>query len=434
MTSDANEDQPFADGDDARFVSRLTRNSLALVLAGGRGSRLHELTAWRAKPGVPFGGKFRIIDFALSNCVNSGVRRIGVITQYKAHSLIRHLVRGWTNLRDELGEFLEILPASQRLDGDWYRGTADAVYQNLDIIRTHRPEYVIVLGGDHVYKMDYGQMLADHVQNDADVTVGCIEVPVSEAANAYGVVVVEPDGRITRFEEKPDKPTPLPGSDDLCLASMGIYVFNTAFLYERLIADADDPNSSHDFGSDVVPYCVRRYGAYAHAFRNGAGDRGYWRDVGTLDSYWEANMELVGVVPPLNLYDREWPVLTDQAQLPPAKFVFDDDDGRRGMAIDSMVSGGCVISGASVRRSLLFSSVRIDARSTITDSVILPDVAIGANCDIHRAIIDRGCDIGDGMVIGRDPAADRARGFRVTPGGVTLVTPDMLHQPLHMVR
>ena len=424
----------LSETEDARFVSRLTRDSLALVLAGGRGSRLHELTAWRAKPAVPFGGKFRIVDFALSNCINSGVRRIGVVTQYKAHSLIRHLVRGWSNLRSELGEFLEILPASQRTDGDWYRGTADAVYQNLDIIRTHQPRYVVILGGDHVYKMDYGLMLAEHVSQEADVTVGCIEVPVAEAANAYGVAVIDTDGRIRGFEEKPAVPTPIPGQTGLTLASMGIYIFNTRFLYERLIADADDRNSTHDFGGDIVPYCVPRYRVHAYRFRNANGTRAYWRDVGTLDSYWEANMELVDVVPELNLYDRNWPILTDQAQLPPAKFIFDDDDGRRGKAIDSMVSGGCVISGASVRRSLLFSGVRLEERTTLTDCVVLPDARVGAQCDIHRAIIDRGCNIHAGTVIGRDPEADRARGFRITEGGVVLVTPDMLGQPLHVVR
>ena len=420
--------------EDARFVSRLTREALALVLAGGRGSRLHELTAWRAKPAVPFGGKFRIIDFALSNCVNSGIRRIGVPTQYKAHSLIRHLVRGWSNLRSELGEFLEILPASQRVDADWYRGTADAVYQNLDIIRTHQPEYVVVLGGDHVYKMDYGLMLAEHVSQNADVTVGCIEVPVKEAAKAYGVAVIDPDGRIRNFEEKPENPTPIPENSDVCLASMGIYIFNTRFLYERLIADADDPASRHDFGGDIIPYCVPNYRVHAYRFRDADGGRAYWRDVGTLDSFWGANMELVDVVPELNLYDHDWPILTDQAQLPPAKFVFDDDDGRRGQAIDSMVSGGCVISGADVHKSLLFSDVRLEERASLRESVVLPDVRVASGCDINRAILDRGCNIPPGTVIGRDHDADRKRGFRVTPGGVVLVTPDMLGQSLHLMR
>ncbi len=419
--------------DNARFVSRLVQQSLALVLAGGRGSRLYELTDWRAKPAVPFGGKFRIIDFALSNCVNSGIRRMGVLTQYKAHSLIRHLVRGWSNLRVELGEYLEILPASQRVHADWYLGTADAVYQNLDIIRTHGPEFVLILGGDHVYKMDYGLMLADHVKQQADVTVGCIEVPVAEAAKAYGVAVIDTDGRIGGFEEKPANPTPVPGQTDICLASMGIYVFNTEFLYQQLIKDADNKNSKHDFGGDIIPYCVSRHRVFAHRFRDANGGRAYWRDVGTLDSFWSANMELADVVPELNLYDEEWPILTDQAQLPPAKFVFDHDD-RRGQAIDSLVSGGCVISGASVRRSLLFSNVQIEAQSKLDECVVLPDVNVGPQCDIHRAILDRGCNIAAGTVIGRDHDADRARGFRVTPGGVVLVTPDMLGQPLHSLR
>ncbi len=422
------DDQP-----DSRQSARTTRSTLALVLAGGQGTRLHELTAWRAKPAVPFGGKFRLIDFPLSNCVNSGIRRIGVLTQYKAHSLIRHLVRGWNMFKGELGEFMEILPASQRVGGEWYRGTADSVYQNIDIIRSLWPEYVLILGGDHVYKMDYGAMIADHVKSRADLTVGCLEVPVAEAAGSLGVCVVDEDGRIRAFEEKPAEPTPLPGEPGQCLASMGIYVFNTGFLYERLIADADDPRSKHDFGADIVPGAIRRYQVYAHSFRDPSGQRAYWRDVGTLDSFHRANMELVEVVPELNLYDREWPILTYQEQLPPAKFVFDDDD-RRGQAVDSMVSGGCVISGAYLRRSLLFSNVRVEARSHLEGTVVLPDVIIGEGCDIRDAIIDRGCKIPSGTRIGCDHAEDRANGYRVTPGGVVLVTPDLLKQPLHYVR
>ncbi|MCP5149995.1 MAG: glucose-1-phosphate adenylyltransferase [Ectothiorhodospiraceae bacterium] len=415
---------------DPGLINRVTRGTLALVLAGGQGTRLHELTEWRAKPAVPFGGKFRIIDFVLSNCVNSGVRRIGVITQYKAHSLIRHLVRGWSNFRDELGEFMQVLPASQRVGGAWYQGTADAVYQNLDIIRAQRPGYVLVLGGDHVYKMDYTPMLLGHIEREADCTVACIEVPVEEAAGTYGVAVVDAEDRIIGFEEKPANPTPVPGRPGICLASMGNYAFNTRFLYERLIADADDPRSTKDFGRDLIPHCVSRYRVHAHRFQ-GRGGGTYWRDVGTLDSYWKANMELVSVVPPLNLYDHEWPILTDQAQLPPAKFVFDDDDGRRGEAIDSMVSGGCIISGGSLRRSLLFSNVRVNEYARVEDTVVLPDVSIGPRCDIHRAILDRGCVIEAGTVIGRDREADKARNFRVTDDGVTLVTPDMLGQALH---
>jgi len=419
---------------DARFISRLTRATVALVLAGGQGTRLHELTAWRAKPAVPFGGKFRLVDFPLSNCVNSGVRRIGVLTQYKAHSLIRHVVRGWNIFKSELDEFIEILPASQRVGGEWYRGTADAVFQNLDILRALDPEFVLILGGDHVYKMDYGAMLATHVEAEADLTVGCLEVPVEEAAGAFGVCVADAAGRIVEFQEKPAAPTPLPGNPRMCLASMGIYVFNTRFLYERLIADADDPRSRHDFGGDVVPGAIARYRVAAHPFRDPSGKQAYWRDVGTLDSFYQANMELVDVVPELNLYDRSWPILTYQEQLPPAKFVFDDDDGRRGFAVDSMVSGGCIISGASLRGSLLFSNVRIETRTRMEHTVVLPDCHIGPDCHVRGAIVDRGCNLPAGTVIGVDAEHDRARGFRVSEGGVVLVTPEMLERAAPPVR
>lgn len=419
---------------DPRFVSRLTRSTLALVLAGGRGSRLYELTNWRAKPAVPFGGKFRIIDFPLSNCLNSGIRRIGVLTQYKAHSLIRHLVHGWSGMQTELGEFVEILPASQRTDDQWYAGTADAIYQNLDIIRTHQPEYVLVLSGDHIYKMDYGAMLAFHVEQQADMTVSCLEVPLPEAAGSFGVMTVDDAGRIVRFDEKPAAPTPIPGQSDLCLASMGNYVFNTKFLYEQLIRDHDDPGSEHDFGKNIIPGIIGKYRVFAYPFRDAeTGQRAFWRDVGTLDAFWQANMELIGVSPELNLYDAEWPILTYQVQLPPAKFVFDSDE-RRGMAVDSMVSGGCVISGAKLRRSLLFSNVKVHSYSTIEETVVLPEVEIGRQCTIRRAIIDRGCSIPDGTTIGLDHEQDRKRGFRVTEQGITLVTPDMLGQPIHFVR
>ena len=418
----------------SRFVSRLTRQTLALVLAGGRGSRLYELTDWRAKPGVPFGGKFRIIDFPLSNCINSGIRRIGVLTQYKAHSLIRHLIRGWTRFDSELDEFVEILPASQRAGGEWYQGTADAVYQNLDIMRTHKPKYVLILSGDHIYKMDYGNMMAMHVESKADMTISCLEVPIEEAASAYGVLTANKSGRIIEFNEKPAEPTPIPGQPGLCLASMGNYLFNTEFLYEQLIKDADDPKSSHDFGKDIIPSIIEKYQVYAHPFRDPeTNQRAYWRDVGTLDAFWEANMELVTVSPELNLYDHEWPILTHQVQLPPAKFVFDLDD-RRGMAVDSMVSGGCVISGSKIKRSLLFSNVKVNSYASVLDSVILPDVEIGQKARINKAIIDRGCTIEAGMVIGEDHQADRKRGFRITEKGVVLVTPDMLHQPTHAGR
>jgi glucose-1-phosphate adenylyltransferase len=419
---------------DSRFVSRLTRETLALVLAGGRGSRLYELTDWRAKPAVPFGGKFRIIDFPLSNCINSGIRRVGVLTQYKAHSLIRHLVRGWSRFDSELDEFVEILPASQRVGGEWYQGTADAVYQNIDIIRTHKPKYVLILSGDHIYKMDYGNMMALHVENRADTTVSCLEVPIEEAAGAYGVLTTDESGRIVEFNEKPVVPTPIPGQPGHCLASMGNYLFNTEFLYEQIIKDADDPKSAHDFGKNIIPSIIEKYQVYAHPFRDKDTDgRAYWRDVGTLDAFWEANMELVNVSPELNLYDQDWPILTHQAQLPPAKFVFDLDD-RRGMAVDSMVSGGCIISGAQLKRSLLFSNVKIHSYAEVVDSVILPDVEIGQHARINKAIIDRGCTLDESMVIGEDHEADKKRGFRVTEQGVVLVTPDMLNQPTHSQR
>ncbi|MFK8031853.1 MAG: glucose-1-phosphate adenylyltransferase [Gammaproteobacteria bacterium] len=420
--------------DDGRSVSRLTRETLALILAGGQGSRLHELTQWRAKPSLYFGGKFRIIDFPLSNCMNSGVRRVGVLTQYKAHSLIRHLVHGWTNFRADQNEFVEILPASQRTGGDWYRGTADAVYQNLDIIRTHSPRLVLILAGDHVYKMDYGPLLAKHADTAADMTVCCIEVPVAEAAGALGVMTVDESGRVIAFDEKPEHPTEIPGKPGYCLASMGNYVFNTAFLYEQVIKDADDPNTSFDFGKDIIPSAIEKYRVQAFPFRNSDNtNETYWRDVGTLDAFYEANMELVSLTPQLNLYDSQWPILTDQPQLPPAKFIFDDDD-RRGVAIDSMVSGGCLISGARIKRSLLFSKVTVHSYSLVKDSVILPDVDIGEHCRINRAIIDRGAHVPDNTVIGEDHEADKARGFRVTDSGLTLVTPDMLGQDLHFTR
>jgi len=420
--------------EDPRFISRLTRQTLALILAGGQGSRLHELTTWRAKPALYFGGKFRIIDFPLSNCINSGVRRIGVLTQYKAHSLIRHLVHGWSWFHAGSKEFMEILPASQRIGGEWYRGTADAVYQNLDIIRTHAPRFVLILAGDHVYKMDYGTFLAAHVDAEADMTVSCIEVPIKEAAGQLGVMTVDETGRVIAFDEKPENPAPVPGRPDVCLASMGNYIFNTAFLYEQVIKDADTPGTQHDFGRNVIPSIIRNYRVYAYPFRDpDTGRQAYWRDVGTLDAFWEANMELVSVSPQLNLYDQQWPILTHQSQSPPAKFVF-DEPGRRGEAIESVVSGGCVISGSHVRKSLLFSNVRVHSYSSVTDSLVLPDVRIGRRCRIHRGIIDRGAVLPEGTIIGEDHDADRARGFRVTDSGLTLVTPDMLGQQLHFTR
>jgi glucose-1-phosphate adenylyltransferase len=416
----------------SRFVSRLTRHTLALILAGGRGTRLHKMTEWRAKPAVPFGGKFRIIDFPLSNCINSGIRQIGVLTQYKADSLIRHIQQGWGFLRAELGEFVDIMPAQQRLEESWYSGTADAVYQNLDILRQRDPEYILILAGDHVYKMDYGLMIAYHVENKADLTVGCMEVPRQEAT-AFGVMHIHEDKRIFDFVEKPEDPPPMPNQPDRALASMGIYVFNTAFLFEQLIRDADTPGSSHDFGKNIIPAAISKYRVFAYPFRDSqSGVQAYWRDVGTVDAYWASNMELIGVDPELNLYDRDWPIWTYQPQTPPAKFIFDDED-RRGRAVDSMVSGGCIISGSEVRHSLLFSNVRVNSYSTVKDSVLLPEVNVGRHCRITRAIIDRGCQIPPNTVIGENLEEDRKR-FYVSPGGVVLVTPEDLGQKLHFAR
>ncbi len=420
---------------DPRFISHLTKQTYGFVLAGGRGSRLLGLTDWRAKPAVPFGGKFRIVDFTLSNCVNSGVRRIGVATQYKSQTLIQHLQRGWSFLDGRIRESLDILPAQQQIEERWYRGTADAVYQNLDILRRDGCEFVLVLSGDHVYKMDYGRLLAYHAAKGADVTVACLEVPLRDAS-AFGVMRVDAEDRVTAFMEKPDRPEPIPARTDRALASMGVYVFNAGFLFEQLVRDADEPSSSHDFGRDVIPYVVPRYRVFAHRFGEScvgmANGKPYWRDVGTLDAYWESNMELTKVEPELNLYDTEWPIWTFQEQLPPAKFVF-DDDGRRGMAVDSMVSGGCIISGATVRRSLLFSSVRVDNYARVEDSVVLPEVDVGQGAVLKRTIIDRRCRIPPGMVIGLDHDEDRRR-FHVTEHGVTLVTPVMLGQRVHHVR
>lgn len=412
-----------------RYVSRLTKNTLALVLAGGRGSRLYELTNWRAKPAVYFGGKYRIIDFPLSNCINSGIRRVGVLTQYKAHSLIRHLVRGWSHFKKELNEFVEILPASQRYSDDWYMGTADAIYQNLDIIRAEMPDYVLILSGDHVYKMDYGPMLVSHVESGADMTVCCLEVPVEEAANAYGVLQVDAGNRVVGFQEKPANPTPIPGREGLTLASMGNYIFNTKFLFDSLIEDAANNRSSHDFGNDIIPALIDHCHVQAYPFRDEkTGERAYWRDVGTLDSFWAANMELIAVTPKLNIYDPEWPLWTYQEQHPPAKFVFDYDD-LRGMALDSMVSGGCIISGSILRKTVLFSDVRVHSYASIEESVILPEVDVGRHARIRNAIVDRGCRIPEGMVIGLDAEQDKANGFRVTDKGIVLVTRGMLGQP-----
>lgn len=413
-----------------RYISNLTRETYALILAGGRGSRLHELTDWRAKPALYFGGKFRIIDFPLSNCINSGIRRVGVVTQYKSHSLIRHVTRGWGHFKKELGESVEILPASQRYSDNWYQGTADAVFQNIDIIRHELPRYVMVLSGDHIYRMDYAGLLAAHAESGADMTVSCMEVPVAEAANAFGVMEVDSSNRILGFEEKPAQPRPLPDNPESCLASMGNYVFNTEFLFEQLKKDAQNADSNRDFGKDIIPAIIEKHRVYAYPFRSAfPNEQAYWRDVGTLDSFWQANMELLSPTPALNLYDAKWPIWTYQEQLPPAKFVFDDDD-RRGMALDSVVSSGCIISGATVRHCVLFNEVRVCSYSEVEDSVILPDVVVLRHCRIRKAIIDRGCIIPEGMEIGFNHDQDRAKGFRVSENGVVLVTRDMLGLPV----
>jgi len=409
-----------------RYISSLTRETYALILAGGRGSRLHELTDWRAKPAVYFGGKHRIIDFPLSNCINSGVRRVGIATQYKSHSLIRHVNRAWGHFKKELGESVEILPASQRQGDDWYCGTADAVFQNIDIIRHELPKYVMILSGDHVYRMDYGALLAEHVQKGADMTVCCIEVPVEEAADTFGVMTVDEENRVCRFDEKPAMPSSVPGKPGTCLASMGNYIFNTEFLFEQLKKDSENEGSGRDFGHDIIPAIIEEHNVFAFPFRDPNQEgQPYWRDVGTLDSFWEANMELVMPEPQLDLYDPTWPIWTYQEQLPPAKFIFDDED-RRGMALDSTVSGGCIISGSAVRKSLLFSNVHVRSFCTIEQSVILPGAVINRGCKIKRAIIDRSCEIPSGLEIGFDKKTDEENGFRVSKKGIVLVTRDML--------
>jgi glucose-1-phosphate adenylyltransferase len=408
----------------------LPKRAVALVLAGGRGSRLRDLTDRRAKPAVYFGGKFRIIDFALSNCLNSGIRRIGIITQYKSHSLLRHLQRGWAFLNSEMNEFIDLLPAQQRMDDEqWYRGTADAVSQNQDILDSYEAEYVVVLGGDHIYKMNYALMLADHVAKGCECTVACIEVS-REEAKAFGVMAVDENWRITEFAEKPADPPAMPGKPDVSLASMGIYVFNAKYLYAELARDMADPNSSHDFGKDIIPRAVRNAAAAAHPFElscvtSKANEAPYWRDVGTIDSYWDANIDLTATDPLLNLYDTHWPISTYQAQLAPAKFVHNQPD-RRGMAIESLVSGGSIISG-TVFRSVLYSGVRVHSYASVSWSVVLPDVLVGRQVRLHRTVVDRGCIIPDGMVVGEDAEADAKRFYR-TENGITLITQAMLNK------
>jgi glucose-1-phosphate adenylyltransferase len=409
--------------------SPIARTAMAYVLAGGRGSRLMELTDRRAKPAVYFGGKSRIIDFALSNALNSGIRRIGVATQYKAHSLIRHLQRSWNFFRPERNESFDILPASQRTsETQWYAGTADAVFQNIDIIEGSDPQYIVLLAGDHIYKMDYEHMLQQHVASGADVTVACIEVPI-EQARSFGVMHVGADDRIIAFLEKPADPPSIEGQPDKALASMGIYVFETRFLLDQLKRDAADPGSSRDFGRDIIPYIVKHGKAVAHSFtrscvRSAAESQAYWRDVGTVDAYWEANIDLTDFVPALDLYEREWPIWTYGEVVPPAKFIH-DEDGRRGQAISSLVSGGCIVSGASVRRSLLFTGVRLNSFARLEGAVVLPYSDVARSARLTNVVIDRGVRIPEGLVVGEDPEADAKR-FRRTANGICLITQAMI--------
>ena len=413
----------------AHGSARLARDTMAFVLAGGRGSRLMELTDLRAKPAVFFGGKTRIIDFALSNALNSGIRRIGVATQYKAHSLIRHLSRGWSFMRAERNESFDILPASQRVSEDsWYRGTADAVFQNIDIVQSYAPEYIVILAGDHIYKMDYELMLQQHVDTGADVTLGCLEVPRMEATG-FGVMHVDEHDVVKHFIEKPADPPGMPDRPDMALASMGIYVFRTQVLYDLLRRDAADPESSKDFGKDLIPRIVREGKAVAHRFsascvKSVHESETYWRDVGTVDAYWESNIDLTAITPALDLYDTEWPIWTYSELTAPAKFVH-DEPSRRGSAISSLVSGGCIVSGTALRSSLLFTGVRTNSYSHIEDAVILPYVRVGRHVRLRRVVIDRSVVIPDGLVVGEDPALDASR-FRRTDKGICLITQPMI--------
>ncbi|MBL8560858.1 MAG: glucose-1-phosphate adenylyltransferase [Gemmobacter sp.] len=413
----------------ARPNQRLSSQAMAFVLAGGRGSRLKELTDRRAKPAVYFGGKTRIIDFALSNALNSGIRKMAIATQYKAHSLIRHMQRGWSFFRAERNEYLDILPASQRVDeSKWYLGTADAVTQNIDIVDDYNIKYVIILAGDHIYKMDYEVMLQQHVETGADVTIGCLTVPKAEAT-AFGVMGVDASGRITDFLEKPKNPPTIPGDDAHSLASMGIYVFDWAFLRELLIKDAEDPNSSHDFGNDIIPEIVKHGKAMAHRFAEscvtaGLEDEPYWRDVGTIDAFWQANIDLTDFVPKLDIYDNSWPIWTYAELVPPAKFIH-DEDGRRGSAISSLVSGDCIVSGSEVRNSLLFTGCRTHSFSSMEYVVALPQVIVNRKAELKNCVIDRGVIIPEGLVIGQDPEED-GKWFRRSEGGIVLITQDMI--------
>jgi glucose-1-phosphate adenylyltransferase len=413
----------------AVLARELPKRTVALVLAGGRGSRLYDLTDRRAKPAVYFGGKFRIIDFALSNCINSGIRRIGVLTQYKSHSLLRHLQRGWNFLRGEANEFIDLLPAQQRVnEAFWYRGTADAITQNIDILRAYGPEYILVLAGDHIYKQDYSLMLLDHVESGAKCTVGCIEVPRMEAT-ALGVMHVDEDRRITNFLEKPKDPPAIPGKPDKALGSMGIYVFGAEYLYHLLEQDLDEDGSEHDFGKNVIPKVVAEGGALAHPLNlssipSSTRNKPYWRDVGTIDAFWAANLDLASDLPELNLYDRDWPVWTYQEQLPPAKFV-PDAHGLNGETSNVLISGGCIVVGSNIRHAVLFSNVRVESCCTLTEAVVMPDTVIGRGSRLRKVVIDRGCRLPEGSVIGEDAASDGQRFFR-TESGVVLVTKEML--------
>lgn len=410
--------------------ARLSSQAMAFVLAGGRGSRLKELTDLRAKPAVHFGGKSRIIDFALSNALNSGIRKMAIATQYKAHSLIRHMQRGWGFFRAERNEYLDILPASQRVsESKWYMGTADAVTQNIDIVDSYGIKYVIILAGDHIYKMDYEIMLQQHVSSGADVTIGCLTVPRMEAV-AFGVMHVDNDMRITDFLEKPKDPPSIPGNPDHALASMGIYIFDWAFLRDLLIKDAEDPNSSHDFGNDIIPQIVAGGKAVAHKFadscvKSGLESEPYWRDVGTVDAFWQANIDLTDFVPKLDIYDRSWPIWTYSEIVPPAKFIH-DQDGRRGMAVSSLVSGDCIVSGSDVRNSLLFTGCRTHSFSSLEYVVALPQVIINRKAELKNCVIDRGVIIPEGLVVGKDPEED-AKWFRRTDAGIVLITQDMVN-------
>ncbi|MEI2267398.1 glucose-1-phosphate adenylyltransferase [Erwinia sp. CGal63] len=415
--------------DPLMLARQLPSQTVALILAGGRGTRLKDLTAKRAKPAVHFGGKFRIIDFALSNCLNSGIRRIAVITQYQSHTLVQHIQRGWSFLNEEMNEFVDLLPAQQRQATEhWYRGTADAVTQNLDIIRRYQAKYIVILAGDHIYKMDYSRMLLDHVENGAKCTIACLPVPIAEAS-AFGVMAVNDENKVVDFLEKPADPPSMPGDDTLALASMGIYTFNADYLYQLLEDDLKIPESNHDFGKDILPKIVATGEALAHSFsvscvQSDDSAPPYWRDVGTLEAYWKANLDLASVTPELDMYDREWPIRTHMEPLPPAKFV-QDRSGSHGMTMNSLVSGGCIISGSVVVNSVLFSRVRINSFCNIESSVLSPDVVVGRSCRLRRCVIDRACELPEGTVIGENPDDDARRFYR-SEEGIVLVTRSML--------